>query len=196
MDRLTRFAPDAGNSAGGSGAAGAVSGQGDPAQDKPKPQPPANFDEWYGAQDETVKGLVDGHVKTLKGALDSERAARSELAKQIKELLPKAEKGSEAERAMQDLAAKLEAANQRADFFREASAAEVGCTRPLPAFLLAREIQAIDNKGRIDWAELKKQAPELFGKPPTPEAHAGAGTQGAGHQKVDMNTVLRKAAGY
>lgn len=180
--------PDNGAGSGGTPDAGAGENQ-----DGGTPPEPPTFETWYGALDTQAKSLFDEHVNGLKTALHTERDNRAALAKQIKDLAAKADKGSELEKQLTDASAKLEAAERRAAFAEDAIKPEIGCTNVKAAFALAQAEDLFDRHGRPDWNALKVTAPELFRKPTVGSADGGAGTnQGP---KLDMNTLIRRAAG-
>ena len=56
--------------------------------------------EYYQAPDEPVKELSSTHIAGLKNALNAERESRRKLSEQLKELMTKAEKGSELEQEL------------------------------------------------------------------------------------------------
>ena len=170
-------------------------------QQQPAPAPettppaPASFDEWLTAQDETIRGLYEQHTAGLKSALQAERTQRQDLAKQLREAAKKSEGGSETQKALEETATRLEEAEARATFFEEAARPEIGCSNPRLAYLAAQDAQAIDKKGRVNWAALKEAAPELFrGKQPAP-GNAGAGTQQQPPKGASMNEYIRRATG-
>lgn len=152
------------------------------------------FESWFGSQDETVKGLIDGHIKGLKSALESERAQRSDLARQLRDVTAKAEKGSELEKALMEVSTQLEAAERRAAFYEEAGRPEIGCLNPKAAFALAQAEDLFDKRGRVDWEALKANAPELF-RPRVPQGNAGLGTGDPPPAHKSMNDFIRRAAG-
>ena len=153
-----------------------------------------SFESWIGSQDEAVKGLIDGHVKGLKSALDSERAQRGDLARQLRDVTAKAEKGSELEKALTEVSAQLEVTERRASFYEEAGRPEIGCSNPRLAYLAAVEGDLIDKRGRIDWEALKTSAPELF-RPRVPQGNAGVGTGTPPPAQRSMNDYIRRSAG-
>ncbi|MCE5259909.1 MAG: hypothetical protein LLG44_12770 [Chloroflexi bacterium] len=157
-------------------------------------QPPASFEAFMESQSAEVKALYEGHTKGLKSALEAERTQRSDLAKQLRDAASKAEAGSAAQKALQELQAKYEALDRKSAFIEESIKPEIGCADSQLAYLAALEIGAISEKGRADWAMLKERFPLLF-RPKTGNASAGVGTQGAPGGKFDMNAALRKAAG-
>ena len=157
-------------------------------------QAPLTWESWVEAQDESVKGLIDGHVKGLKSALDNERTQRSDLAKQLRDVTAKAEKGSELATALTQVSAQLEEAERRATFYADAGKPEIGCSNPRAAFVVAQADNLFDKRGNVDWAALKVAAPELF-RPRVPNANAGVGTGTPPPAQRDMNQYIRRAAG-
>ncbi len=179
--------------------AGQQPGQQPGQQSNQQPAAPADFETWLKEQPEEIRKLYDSHTAGLRSALQSERSQRNDLARQLREAASKAEQGSEAQKNLAETAAKLEEAESRASFFEEATKPEIGCTNPRLAYLAARESQAVDGKGRINWEALKNAYPELF-KPKgasttAPAGNAGAGTGTQPPPKFDMNASIRKAAG-
>ncbi len=174
--------------------AGGMSGDGSGGQpDGETPPEVLTFETWYGKLDAQQRGLFDEHVSGLKTALATERQNRADLSKQIKDLAAKAEKGSELEKQLTDASQRLEVAERRAAFAEEASRPDVACSNVKAAYALAVAEQLFDRHGRPDWNALKITAPELFRKPTVGSADGGAGTnQGP---KLDMNTLIRRAAG-
>ena len=134
------------------------------------------FETWYAGLEAPAKRLFAAHIAGLKTALDTERTNRAALAKQLT-----------------DASTRLEAAERRAAFAEDAIKPEIGCTNVKAAFALATAEDLFDRHGRPDWNALKATAPELFRKPTVGSADGGAGTnQGP---KLDMNTLIRRAAG-
>jgi hypothetical protein len=88
----------------------------DQATNPPAPEngAPANqptnetFEAWLEKAEPTVKALYEQHTEGLRNTVRATRDERDNLAKQIKELLPKAEKGSELEKTLIDFSEKLE----------------------------------------------------------------------------------------
>ena len=172
----------------------ATSAAGQGAGQPPEGATPASFDEWLKGQDETVKGLVTERFQKLESAVKATRGERETLAKQLRDATKKMEEGSEARKALEDVGAKLEAAEQRAAFYEDATRPEVRCNNPKLGWLAAIEIGAIDGKGRVNWEAIKSQFPELFtAKVPNANAGTGTGTPPAG--KATMNDWIRRAAG-
>jgi hypothetical protein len=171
----------------GGGSASAPAGDGDQGQSAGE----LSFDKWIESQDEKVKGLLEGHTKGLKSALDSERETRKGFEKQIKDLMGKAEKGSEAERQLGTLLEQAEATNRKAAFYEEAHTA--GIANLKLAFIVASTEGLFDKKGNVDFATMKTSYPELFAKPLI-KGNAGEGTDSAPTGK-SMNDIIRRAAG-
>jgi len=149
------------------------------------------FDTWYGKQDETIKGLLEGHTKGLKSALDSERETRKVFEKQVKELAVKAEKGSEAEKHLTALSEQLDLENKRAAFYEQAYA--LGVIDIKSAFVLATSEQLFDKKGNLDVETFRTRFSYML-KTPIPKGNAGDGAQ-ASNTAQSMNDLIRRAAG-
>lgn len=156
-------------------------------------EPPPTFDAWLGSQDETVKGLIGGRFQNLESALTTERQERGNLAKQVKDLAAKAEKGSELEKQLTTMQNALQVAERRAAFNEDASRPEVGCSNPKAAYALAVADDLFDRQGRPDWNAIKQVAPELFRKPGPGNSDGGAGNGNTPH--LTMNDIIRRAAG-
>lgn len=148
---------------------------------------------WLEGQEPTIQGLYEGHVQGLKAALASERDQGKNLAKELREATLKLEEGSEARKELEKLQITVDTATQRADFFEEAARPEIGCANPKLAFVAAKEIDAFDKRGNVNWERLRESFPELF-KPKGAPGHAGAGTTTA-PQPIDMNAIIRGATG-
>lgn len=168
-------------------------------ENKDKDLPPEEtFDTWLDAQPEELKmkvaELYNKNVSGLKSALQSERDEKKGLSTQLKELLPKAEKGSELEKQLTEMASKAEAAERRALFAEEAIKPEIGCRNIKAAYAIAIAEELFDKRGNPDWEKIKAAAPELFGSV-IANANAGVGTHNVPAAKNDMNSFIRKAAG-
>jgi hypothetical protein len=146
---------------------------------------PLTWDTWHGSLNDEQRKLIEARfnedTKALKGALDKERDESKTLAKQIKDLQGKAEKGSELEKALTDLQAQLAAATQEKDFILNAPAK--GVSNIKAAYKLAVADGLIDAKGEIDWDGLKGAYPELFvqpkpATPPPPNTNATSTSKG------------------
>ena len=158
-----------------------------------KGEMPASFEAWIEKQDESTKELYENHISGLKNTVKTTRQERDELAKQVREILPKAEKGSAFEKDLTETLAKLEATERRATFAEEAVKPGIDCRNPKAAYAYAVNVDAFDKRGNPDWTLLKKEVPELFGKS-SPPAHGGSGTDSP-PQANDINSMIRRAAG-
>ncbi len=155
---------------------------------------PINFESWIETQPDEVKALLDGHIKGLKTALDSEREARRSFEKQVRELAAKAEQGSEAQKQLIAMADQVQALTRQQTFYDEAHARGVNNLKL--AYLAAQNDGLMDEQGRVDWERLKKSYPQLFGATGgPPQGNAGSGMQKPSGL-TSMNTIIRRAAGY
>ena len=178
--------------AGGTEGGGQPGATGDQQQ---QAQTPPNFETWYATQDESTRGLIDTHTRGLKSALDSERQLRADLSKQLKDAAGKLEKGSDAEKALTDLQAKLQQAENRAAFIETAIKPEIGCINPKLAYLVASTEQLFNRHGDPDWEAIRKAAPELFRITPLRTGSADGGAGNGSTPPADMNQLIRRAAG-
>lgn len=153
-----------------------------------------DFDKWLGEQPEQVRGGLEKHTSGLKSALENERTQRKDFARQLKDLTGKAEKGSEAEKALGEMSSRLEQSERRAAFYEEAGKPENGCINPKAAFLVAQADDLFKRSGEPDWTAIKAAAPELFGRK-TPPGNAGTGKESPPAAAGGMNQFIRAAAG-
>lgn len=154
---------------------------------------PLEFDTWIAAQPEPVKAAIESHTKGLKSALEGERNGRKQLETQLREMAGKAEKGSETQAQLTQLADTVKGETARADFYEAAHAA--GVTNLKLAYLVATADQLFDRKGSPDFAALKASYPELFAgakRPPAGDAGAGTNKPPTGQS---MNDAIRRASG-
>lgn len=182
----TVYAADgAGSNGGGAGGSG-EGGEGGT-------QSALTFEAWQAALPEDQKGLIDGHVKGLRSALESERGSRKDLEKQLRDLAKNAEKGSEAQTQLTKLADDLQSADRKADFYEEAHAA--GVKNLKLAYTVAVSDEMFDKRGRVSFDEMKKKYPELFGSTAQTRGDAGSGTGQRSQPAADMNKQIRRLAG-
>lgn len=153
------------------------------------------FDSWIAEQDESVQTMLDSYVNGLKATASGEREARKSIEKQLKDLAGKAEKGSELERQLAEIAKANERAQTQADFYEQAHVA--GVSNLKLAFIVAEQDQLIDGRGRVNFEEMRKRYPELFGgeKRQMSNGNAGAGTNQTTRTAGSMNDFIRAAAG-
>lgn len=157
---------------------------------------PESFDKFLEGQPDPIKLLYQQHSAGLLNTVKATRQERDDLAKQIKELLPKAEKGSELEKALLELQQKNETSERRATFIEESVKPEIGCRNPKAAYALAMADNLFDRRGAPDWNAIKNAAPELFGKPANgANANAGAGSGSGQVAANDMNDFILRASG-
>ena len=173
---------------GGSGGAGGEGDNGDQGNNQE-----LVFDNWLDEQPDPVKKMLDGHTKGLKSALDSERESRKTLEKQLREMATKAEKGSDAETKLTQLADQISEADQKADFYEAAHA--VGVTNLKLAYMVAVQDELFDRKGRVNFSSMKESYPELFGGKKLPDGSAGDGRDDGTPGAKNMNDFIRKSAG-
>jgi hypothetical protein len=166
----------------------------DAAEQSTDAQPTFEFDAWFGKLPPHEQEGLDNHTAALRNALESERAERKKLSKEIRDLSGKAEKGSEAEKMAAEMTARLEQAEQRAAFYEEAGRPEIGCSNPRAAFLVASAEGLFTKRGDPDWPAIKAAAPELFGRKVAPPGNAGVGN-GAPPAQASMNEFIRAASG-
>ena len=139
------------------------------------------------------KELYEQHTAGLLNTVKATRDERDQLKNQIKDLLPKAEKGSELEKTLTEFTAKLEVAEKRATFIEEAVKPGIDCRNPKIAYMTAVSIDAFDKRGNPQWDLIKKEAPELFGKI-VPKSYSGEGTDDPPNT-LDINAQIRRASG-
>lgn len=153
------------------------------------------YDTWVDEQPENVRTMLEANTTGLKSALDSERDARKGVEKQLRDAAKKAEGDAKEHytKLADEMKIQTDAADQRADFFVDAQAAGIGNLKL--AYTVAVQDDFIDRKGRVNFEQMKKDYPELFGaKPRTPKGHGGSGNSPP-VEGTDMNKILRKAAG-
>lgn len=155
---------------------------------------PFAYDSWLAQQSEDVRTGIEAHITGLRNTVQATRQERDSLAQQLRDAAKSAT--GEVKAQLDKLTGDLEAANTRADFFEEAAKPDVGCTNPRLAFIAADQAGLIDKKGRVNWAEMRKQYPELFRQA---GQQKGSADGGAGGDKTptgnSMNDFIRKAAG-
>lgn len=158
------------------------------------------WDSWLAAQPETqrttIAALYEAQTQGLRTALQSERQAKGDIEKQVRELQKGAEKGSDAEKRLNEMVSQLESANRRADFVTEAVKPEHAVADINAAWIIA-SAQAdtyFDKRGNVNLALLKQNHPALFKGAVTPRANAGSGAGQSGGT-VTMNDIIRQRAG-
>lgn len=185
--------PEATAAAGGTPA----NGSGQQPQTQPPGGTPASFDEWLDAQDEPTQKLIDTHVAGLKSSLASERERARKLEKDLKSAAKGLEEANPLKAQLEEAVRNLGEARAQADFNAEAH--NKGVSNLKLAFSAAKQEGLIDDKGRVDFDELKKQFPELFAAPrAAPPGKGGAGKDAPPPKlsgNAAMNAAIRSMAG-
>lgn len=158
---------------------------------------PASFDEWLDSQDEPTQKLIDSHVAGLKSSLTSERDRARKLERDLKSAAKGLEESSPLKAQLEEAVRDLGEARAQADFNAEAHVK--GVLNLKLAFSAAKQEGLIDEKGRVDFAELKNQFPELFAAPrAAPPGRGGAGKEAPPPKlsgNAAMNAAIRSMAG-
>jgi hypothetical protein len=159
------------------------------------PKSPASWEEYMASLPDDLQGLYEAHTTGLRNTVQATRSERDALSRQLADITKALGKDpSEAKRLLEQMSSDLDSARLRADFYEIAGRPETGCSNPRLALLAAQEIGAIDAKGRVSWETLKTQFPELFQKR-APDGRAGVGTGTPPPARIDMNAMIRRAAG-
>lgn len=196
------YAEEQSGDAGATAQSGATQSVNDP--QKEGETPPDTWNDWLARQPEdqrrVIEALYAAQTSSLKSALDSERTSHKELEKQIRDLSGKVEKGSDAQAQLTQMADKLAVSERRADFYEAAAKPEIGIIGVQAAWVLmnADAERYFDRKGAPNFDLLKQEHPYLFRSQQTPSPRSNAGN-GAGQtptSPVDMNRMIREAAGH
>ena len=161
-------------------------------EDKSQEQP-VEFEKWLVEQPDEIKSAYESHIMGLKNTVAATRNERDDFKKQLAKLAKDVEKGSEAERQLQEMTGKIELAERKANFMEDALRPEIGCKNPRTAYALAVAEDLFSKNGLPDWASIKTLAPELFIAGGA-KGKAGAGT-GEPPISQDMNAIIRRVAG-
>lgn len=149
------------------------------------------------AERERVTRLYEAQTGSLTKALREERSNNKELTRQVREMASKAEKGSDSERQLTEMADRLEASDRRADFYEQAANPKVGLTDVKAAWALINVApdDYRDRRGNIDFDLLRERHPGLFAR--TPHVPPGNPGSGSGPQPAssNMNDWIRRRAG-
>ena len=163
----------------------------------PETTPNGTFEDWFNTQPDNVKALISDHERGLKSALDAERGNTKALSRQISDLQGAAEKGSELEKQLSTLQARLTESERHASFIDGAGAA--GCTNAKAAYKLAKADEDLWKRdGSPDWEAIKETAPEFFRKPTSVTGNPGSGTDKdpqAGSKMHPMDELMRRSLG-
>lgn len=145
------------------------------------------YETWIAEQPETVRSMLDGHTTKLKSALTSERERSKGLEKDLRDAASKAEKGSEAEKRLNQLADQVQAESKKSAFYESAGAAGVNNLKL--AYIAATQDDLFKKDGSPDFDALKKSYPELFGMPQSNSAGEGENQTPGG--KFSMDDYIR-----
>jgi hypothetical protein len=148
------------------------------------------YDAWLASQPDDVKSMVDGHIGGLKSALQGERERSKTLEKNLRDAASKAEKGSENETRLTELANQAGEATRKAAFYEGAVTAGVANLKL--AYLAAVNDDLFKKDGSVDFETMKKTYPELFGAKATNNAGSGGDQVSS---KPSMDDFIRAKAG-
>jgi hypothetical protein len=168
----------------------ADNGQGGQAGTGQAPKP-TTYDEWLAGQDEATKTLLGTHTQGLRSALDSERTQRKDLERQLRDTAGKLDKDSDARKSLDELANKLASTERQSNFYDEAH--RQGANNLKLAYLAASGDGLIDDKGKVDWAQLKSKFPQLFTQPA--QASTGQANSQAGGSRSSPANPAGKPSG-
>jgi len=152
---------------------------------------------WIQEQPDEIKGAIETHTAGLKKALETERDERKRYQAELREAAKKLEAGSEARKALEEHAAKLQETERMAQFYDAAHTQ--GCSNLRLAYLAATDAGLVRNDGSADWETLKARVPELFGRreapPPPPPGHPGSGHNQTTSRPGGVSAWIRQQAG-
>lgn len=158
----------------------------------PPPGTSPEMAEFLKSQAPEARAQYDAFTLNLRETAKRERENAKTTRTELEAL--KARGSGATKEELDTLSEKLAVADQRIDFFRQAT--REGVTNVDLAWLAAREIGAFNKQGAPDFSTLKAQYPELFPAKRKPAAQAGAGANGEGTpQGDDMNAFIRRSAG-
>ena len=149
------------------------------------------YENWLSKQPGEIQELVTRQQRALRDALVDERSRRKQLAASVKTLEAKTTGNSEVQAELAAMRGQLVDAQQRTQFYESAPS---DVANPRLAFIAAKEIGAISNKGeKVDWDMIRREMPELFRRVVIPPANAGAGAKQDGAAGTSMNDFIRTA---
>ena len=170
-------------------------------QEAPSATEPNDADTWADSLDDAGKTALSAYVSLettrLKTALDTERAQRKELARQLKELSGKPADDTAWKAKIEAISGQLSEANLKASFYEgAASQDDLAAKRYNAAYKIAKIDGLINDDGDVDWAALREQHDYLFATPVAPTSargNAGSGVGGRAQKPQNINDVLRGA---
>ena len=196
MFDLRKFGPFFDGDGGSGGGEGGTQGTEDGERGKTKKQEGEmlTYDKWLANQPEEVQNLIGDHTNSLKSALDDERESRKKFETQLRDLAKKAEDGSEAQKRLEAMADQAAEADLKATFYEDAHKA--GVSNLKLAYMVAKQDDLFDKRGNVNFEQLKKDYPELFGGGSKVPGNAGNGTDDDDDKpRGGMNAFIRKATG-
>lgn len=186
------------SAAGGAAAADSDESQ-DNNQDQSQQQQEETIEAWFETLDPKLKekgsALLTARLEKLQNTVKATREERDNFQSELKKLAKAAGKDSDLGKQLEGMSAKLDEANQKADFMEEALANN--CHNPAAAFIIAKQKDTFSKSGAIDWAALQKLVPEFFGdrKQTNKKKTAGAGNGKDQPSAMGMNDWIRQQAG-
>lgn len=151
-----------------------------------------SYDNWYKAQNDAARSMIDGHVAGLKSALETLKKERSTLKDEIKAI--RDSKDSDAEKKVSEIQERFEQSERRIAFFENLPSEYYPNAKHV--WTLASANGCIKKDGSLDVEKFKTECGALF-QPRTAKSNAG---NGAGNPpsaaNSPMNQALRQAAGY
>ena len=153
------------------------------------------WESWHKALPKEAQELISERESGLKTALGSERDARKDAEKDLRDVAKKLEEGSDAQKEVLRLADEVADGTKKSDFYEDAHKA--GVSNLKLAYHIADTDDLFDKRGNVDFDKLKENYPELFGKKAPPaDGNAGDGTGGSLDAKpTDMSSWIRHQAG-
>jgi len=150
---------------------------------------PLQFDAWLEQQGDDVKGLLNTHASGLKTALSAERDRNKELEKSLRDAASKAEKGSESEKRLSELANQVTESNRKSAFYE--GAATAGVNNLKLAYMAATTDDLFKRDGSVDFEAMRRTYPELFGGKSSQSNNGGSGTNSQPNAKPNMDDYIR-----
>jgi len=134
------------------------------------------------------------YVGKLRKEAADWRSQLRETEKQLRDAAKQAEAGSAAQKQLAEMADAMTARDVQMQFYDEAHSQ--GVSNLKLAYLAATDAGLIDQRGRVNWEQMKKSFPQLFGMTGThPAGNAGSGTTNPPSSGKDMNAFIRAGAG-
>ena len=126
-------------------------------------------------------------------SLGAERDRNKELEKSLRDAASKAEKGSESEKRLSELANQVTESNRKSAFYE--GAATAGVNNLKLAYMAATTDDLFKRDGSVDFEAMRRTYPELFGSKSSQSNNGGAGTNNKPLDKPSMNNFIRRSSG-